>query len=211
MMTKCVNWFDLRLGLRRIYNEQLAFEIKEGFCVWRIFGAITIGCIFIQVVTGLYMLAYYIPEPNLANYSIQNMCNSTDIGALMRNMHRWSSLFATLFLFIHATHVVARRAYRAPRELNWFTGLFMGFIMIVLLITGIIMPWDWRSYWELIIWADWLDTIPVVGDFLKGPFLSFFTLGRNYVMHIYLLPLLLGLVLGLHIYLTRRLGLSERV
>ncbi len=210
MLTAVVDWLDVRLDLRRIYREQFTFEIAEGFSFWRMLGALTIGCIAIQIVTGVYMLSYYIPEPALAHKSIQDMCNISDLGALMRNMHRWSSTFAIVFLFAHAVHVMARRAYRSPRELNWWTGLLLGTIFMMLVITGVIMPWDWRSYWELVIWADWIDAIPMVGDYLKGPFLSGFTLGRNFAMHIYLLPGLLGVVLALHIYLTRRLGLSDR-
>jgi menaquinol-cytochrome c reductase cytochrome b subunit len=210
MFATFTDWLDVRLDIRRIYKEQFAFEIREGFSFWRIFGALTIGCIFIQIVTGIYMISYYIPEPNLAHKSIQDMCNMTSWGAIMRNSHRWSSTFAILFLFVHAVHVIARRAYRAPRELNWWTGLTLGVVFILLLITGVIMPWDWRSYWELVIWADWIDTIPIIGDSLKGPFLSWFTLGRNYAAHIFLLPGALFAVLGIHIYLTRRLGLSDK-
>jgi len=106
---------------------------------------------------------------------------------------------------------MARRAYRYPRELNWWVGLMLAFLFVLLLITGIIVPWDWRSYWELIIWADWIDAIPLIGPALKEPMLANFTLGRNYALHIILLPgLLLGLLL-IHIILMRRIGLSDRV
>ncbi|MBF0170079.1 MAG: cytochrome b N-terminal domain-containing protein [Nitrospinae bacterium] len=211
MMGAFIDWLDVRLDVRRLYREQCAFEMPEGFSFWRIFGALTIGCVAIQVVTGVYMLAYYVPVPDMAHQSIRNMCNSSELGALMRNMHRWSSTLAILFVLVHATHVVARRAYRAPRELTWWTGLTLGVIFALLLITGVIMPWDWRSYWELVIWADWVDVIPVVGEQLKGPLLAWYNLGRNFAMHIYILPALLGVALAVHIYLIRRLGLSDRV
>ena len=70
------------------------------------------------------------------------------------------------------------------------------------------MPWDWRSYWELIIWADWMDTVPLVGDYMKGPMLKYFSVGKNFALHIYLLPALIVGFIAIHIILFRRFGMS---
>jgi quinol-cytochrome oxidoreductase complex cytochrome b subunit len=53
--------------------------------------------------------------------------------------------------------------------------------------------------------------IPVVGHALKDPMLANFTLGRNFAVHIMLLPVLFIIVWKIHIILMRRLGLSSRV
>jgi len=204
-------WLDHRLGIKRFYNEQVAFELPEHVSIWNIFGGLTIGCIAIQIITGFYMLWYYVPVPDLAHESIKAMANTTSFGALARNSHRWSATLGVTFLFVHAFHIMAKRAYLPPRELNWWSGLLMGFLFILLLITGIILPWDWRSYWELVIWADWIGEIPLLGESLKGTMMSMFSLGRTFAVHIYLLPALLLMFLGLHIILLRRLGLSDRV
>ncbi len=210
-MGRFLDWLDSRTGIKEIYNVHFGFILPEGTGFWTIFSGLTVGCILIQFVTGAYMLAYYVPVPDLAHESIKTMANTTDFGALFRNAHRWSATFAILFIFIHAVHIMARRAYRPPREFNWWAGLLLGFIFILMLITGIIMPWDWRSYWELIIWADWVDNIPLVGDYLKGPFLSQFTLGRNFVVHVIILPVVLIAVLAFHIYMFRRQGMADKV
>ncbi|VAX16522.1 hypothetical protein MNBD_NITROSPINAE03-495 [hydrothermal vent metagenome] len=211
MIKALVDWFDLRLGVRGFYDRHIAYPLPEGLNIWHLFGGLTIGCVLIQFATGFYMLWYYIPEPDLAHQSIRDMCNQTSLGALFRNAHRYSATLAIVFIFIHFIHILAKRAYRAPRELNWWTGLTLAFIFIMFLITGIIMPWDWRSYWELVIWTDWIGTIPLLGEHIKGPMLHYFSLGRNFSIHIYLLPaLFVGLVL-IHIILFRRLGLSKKV
>ena len=212
MVKKLIDWFDLRLGVRDFYEKHFAYIIPvECLSIWTLFSGLTIGCIMIQFITGFYMIMYYIPVPELAHESIKTMCNTTTFGALFRNMHRYSATLAILFIFIHAVHIMTRRAYKSPKELNYWVGMIMASIFILLIISGIIVPWDWRSYWELIIWADWFGYIPIVGEWLKDLVLSSFTLGRNYAVHIVLLPVLLIGFLMLHIVLVRRLGLSTRV
>ncbi len=211
MFERLIDWIDVRLGVKGFYRDHIAFTMPEHWSFWTYFGGLTIGCIVIQVITGIYMASYYVPVPDLAHESIKSMCNEATFGAIFRNVHRWSSTFGVFFLVIHMFHIIAKKAYRAPREINWWIGLFMGFLFFLLLITGIIVPWDWRSYWELIIWADWVDNIPLLGSYLKGPMLKYFTLGRNYIAHVFILPTLLFGALLIHIILERRLGLSDRV
>ncbi|MFQ5430978.1 MAG: cytochrome b N-terminal domain-containing protein [Nitrospinota bacterium] len=211
MINSLIDWFDLRLGIKSFYKNQIAYVLPESISFWTFFGGLTIFCILIQIVTGIYMVTYYVPVPELAHESIKAMANTTTIGRLFRNVHRWSATLGMIFLLIHAFHIMARRAYRSPRELNWFGGLILAFLFILLLITGIIVPWDWRSYWELVIWTDWIGSIPLIGSSLKEPILANFTLGRNYALHIILLPALLLGFLFIHIIVMRRIGLSERV
>lgn len=211
MKNRFINWLDERTGVVDFYHKQIAYELPEGVSIWHMFSGLTIGCIMLQFITGFYMLWYFVPEPALAHQSIRAMCRLSFTGMLMRNMHRWSATFGAVFIVLHALHAMARRAFRAPRELNWWTGMALGIIFILFLISGVILPWDWRSYWELIIWVDWWNLLPGVGGFLKDTLLTQFALGRNFAVHIMFLPALLFAVLGLHIIIMRRLGLSERV
>lgn len=210
-MKALIDWLDVRLGVRGFYADHITYPLGDSLNFWWLFGGLATGCIMVQFLTGFYMLFYYVPVPELAHESIKTMCNTAFLGDLARNAHRYSSTMGIAFIFIHMIHVMAKRAYRAPRELNWWTGLTLAMIYALLLITGIIMPWDWRSYWELIIWADWVALIPVAGHFLKEPLLSNFTLGRNFAVHIMLLPFLLVMMWRLHITLMRRIGLSSKV
>ena len=211
MMKSLVDWFDVRLGVREFYEKHIAYPLPEEINVWNLLGGLTIGCILIQFATGIYMICYYIPNPELAHESIKAMCNKTAYGELIRNLHRWSATMGVMFLIMHAIHGMARRAYLPPRELNWWTGLALGVTFVLLLISGIIMPWDWRSYWELVIWMDWINTIPLVGQYLKGPLLSWFSMGKNLAMHAFILPAIIAGLVMIHIIVFRRLGLSKRV
>jgi quinol-cytochrome oxidoreductase complex cytochrome b subunit len=211
-MKALIDWLDVRLGVRDFYGTNVCYTLPgDSLNLWWLFGGLATGCIILQFITGFYMLFYYVPVPEVAHESIKAMCATAPLGALARNVHRWSCTLGIAFVFIHMIHVMAKRAYRTPRELNWWTGLLLAFIYALLLITGIIMPWDWRSYWELIIWVDWIALIPGVGHYLKDPILANFTLGRNFGVHIMLLPVAIIAVWRLHIILARRLGLSSGV
>ncbi len=211
MINGLINWLDERMGIVRFYREQIAYELPEGINYWRLFGGLTIGCITIQILSGFYMLSYFMPEMNQAHQSIRNMCLLSPSGAIVRNLHRWSATFGITFVMVHAFHGMAIRAYRAPREINWWSGMLLGTIFVLFLITGVILPWDWRSYLALTVWSDWVKLIPGVGGYLQGLILSEFSLGRDYIVHIMLLPAMLFAVLGVHIIVMRRLGLSAGV
>ncbi|MDH4183387.1 MAG: cytochrome b N-terminal domain-containing protein [Nitrospinota bacterium] len=204
-------WFDQRLGGWEFYRKHLAYPLPNDLTVWHVFGGLTIGVIMIQIITGVYMLFFYDSAPMESHQSIREMCNNTRLGAIFRNSHRWSCTLGILFLGIHMLHAMARKAYKAPRVMNWWTGLCLAVLYVLLLITGIIMPWDWRSYWELVIWADWLNTMPGLGGFLKGLLLRAFSHDLNYWLHILLLPAGILSLIMIHIILFRKHGPTERV
>jgi len=210
-MKAVTEWFDQRLGGWEFYRKHLAYPLPADISVWHLFGGLTIGIIMIQVVTGIYMLFYYDSAPLESHQSIRDMCNKTVFGALFRNVHRWSCTIGILFVWIHMMHIMARRAYRPPRHKNWWSGLLLAFLYVMLLITGIIMPWDWRSYWELVIWADWLNTLPGLGGHLKGLLLTTFSHDLNFWAHVLILPVLIAAFIGGHIVLFRKTGPAARV
>ncbi|MEK6591020.1 MAG: cytochrome b N-terminal domain-containing protein [Nitrospinota bacterium] len=204
-----LNWLNVRTGVIDRFKSQLKYPVPEHANIWICFGGLAFFLIVTQVITGLIMIFFYIPLPEKALESVRYICNNIPYGGFIRNMHRWSATLIIFFLFIHIINVITRRAYRNPRELNWLSGVLLILIMFVFSITGIILPWDWRSYWELVVWADWLGTIPVIGEGLKEPFISMFTVGKSFIIHVWVLPLLVMIILRFHIKLARKFGMAE--
>ncbi len=208
-MRKIIGWLDERTGVKTLVKNQLSYPIPGFANFWYCFGGLSFLCIAIQFLTGFVMLFYYMPSPTEAQDSIKILCNEVPFGGLIRNLHRWSSTFVLFFLLIHMVNVITRRAYQSPRELNWWSGLLLYFIVFLAVVTGIILPWDWRSYWELVIWADWLGTIPFMGEEQKAWFLSIFSLKKSFAIHIWLIPIILIFLLWAHFRMVRRLGVKE--
>src|SRR6266513_2184329 len=104
--------------------------------------------------------------------------------------------------------------YRYPRELYWIigvllleTGMFEGF-------TGFLLPWDQTSYWASVVGINIIGTGPIGGPFLAsflrgGAEIGPDTLSRFYALHMLLLPGALFGLIGLHLYLVIRLGVSS--
>jgi quinol-cytochrome oxidoreductase complex cytochrome b subunit len=105
-------------------------------------------------------------------------------------------------------------AYKYPRELNWIigvlllaTGLFEG-------LTGYLLPYDQTAYWATVVAININGTAPFVGPYLAqvlrgGAEIGPDTLSRFYSIHMLLVPgALIGLI-GLHLYLVVRLGVSS--
>ena len=87
------------------------------------------------------------------------------------------------------------------------TGLFEG-------LTGYLLPYDQTAYWATVVAININGTAPFVGPFLAsllrgGAEIGPDTLARFYSLHMLLVPgALLGLI-GLHLYLVVRLGVSS--
>jgi quinol-cytochrome oxidoreductase complex cytochrome b subunit len=104
-------------------------------------------------------------------------------------------------------------AYKYPRELNWIigvlilaTGMFEGF-------TGYLLPWDQTAYWASVVGININGTGPFIGPFLAsflrgGAEIGPDTLARFYALHMLAIPGALIALIGLHLYLVVRLGVS---
>lgn len=204
-----MTWVSQRTGLGEWWRHKVSQAVPAHMGFWYCFGGISLLILLLQVVTGLFMVFHYEPHPLTALKSIETMSNTVFLGGVIRNMHRWGSTLVVATLFSHLVTVFFRRAYRNPRELNWLSGVLQLVVVFLLLATGILLPWDWRAYWSFALWADYLETWPLVGGYLKGVWLDQFTINRGFVLHILVLPLILMVLLRFHFRMVRRHGIAE--
>ena len=172
------------------------------------FGGLSLFLIILQLLTGAFMLFFYTPEPGKALESIAHLSNEVALVWLFRNLHRWSSTLLLATVLTHMFVVFYLKAYQSPRQFTWLSGVFQLLMVFGLVISGIILPWDWRSYWSFAIWADYLGTW-AGGATIQGILLDNFTLNLAYYIHILAIPLILGISLIFHFRMVRRYGISE--
>jgi quinol-cytochrome oxidoreductase complex cytochrome b subunit len=173
------------------------------------FGGLSFSLIVLQLITGVFMLFFYTPEPDKALYSIEQMSNEVAFGWLFRNMHRWTSTLLLAMVFSHMVIVFYYKAYKSPRELTWVSGVTQLLMVFLLVATGILLPWDWRAYWSFAIWMDYIGTWGGIGMSIKGLLLDVFSLKAAYYTHILAIPLILSVLLYFHFRMVRRHGISE--
>ncbi|MBF0169718.1 MAG: cytochrome b N-terminal domain-containing protein [Nitrospinae bacterium] len=153
------------------------------------FGAAALILFILQFVTGLFMIFYY--EPSLAETykTVQYFDNEVPLGALTRNLHRYGSFLLVLAAMIHLGQGYFRRDYQGRRKVVWTTGILLFMVMIAFEISGSILPWEWKGYWIMEMFNNWLRLFPVVGETLYAFFMTSYTPTRNFVVHDIVLPL----------------------
>src|SRR5262249_18735882 len=105
-------------------------------------------------------------------------------------------------------------AYKYPRELNWIVGVTLLVFGMLEGFTGYLLPWDQTAYWATVVGINLNGTAPILGPFLadflrSGAEIGPDTLARFYSLHMLVIPGLIFALIGLHLYLVVRLGVSS--
>ncbi len=136
-----------------------------------------------------------------------------DFGWLVRGMHRWGASMMIILMFLHMAASFMMGAYRYPRELTWITGVLIFAAMMAMGFTGYLLVWDNRAFWATVVGININGTAPVLGpyiaEFLRGGSeYAGHILPRFYSIHMLLIPGALAGLIGLHMYLVTRLGVT---
>jgi cytochrome b6 len=182
--------------------------------VWYYFGGVSLFLFIIQVTTGILLLLYYKGSEQLAWESIQFIMSRVQFGWLIRSIHSWTANLFVLSVVIHMFSVFFERSYRKPRELTWLTGVFMLFLALAFGFSGYLLPWDELAFFATKVGTDIAGVIPLIGKplmvFLRGgDEVTGATLSRFFGFHVAVLPALFTVLLGIHLILVQRQGMSE--
>jgi ubiquinol-cytochrome c reductase cytochrome b subunit/menaquinol-cytochrome c reductase cytochrome b subunit len=157
---------------------------------------------------------YYRPDVNGGAYeSIRNINDNVFLGQFVHGMHKWGASVMIVLIFLHMGRVFFFGAYKYPRELTWIIGVVLLILTLAMGFTGYLLPFDQRSYWATIVGVNINNTAPFlgpyIGDFLRGgPEFGATTLSRFYAIHMLLIPGLMAALIGFHLYLIAKLGIS---
>jgi len=154
-----------------------------------------------------------VPTPDHAYDSIQYIMNGVAFGWLIRGMHHWGSTLMVIVVFAHMLRTFYYASYKFPRELTWLSGVLLLLATLGMGFTGYLLPMNQRAYWATTVGTEIAGSAPLIGPFIMrvlrgGSDLSAVTLARFFSVHIWFIPLLLALVIGLHMFLVIRLGIS---
>ena len=159
------------------------------------------------------MSLYYKPSPDQAFESVRAIVTEVDFGWLFRSIHSWSAnlLIGVLFLHILTTYIM--RAYRRPREFTWLTGIALLGVFMTFGFSGYLLPWNQLAYFATSVGTAIAGGVPVIGKYLLlmargGENITGDTLARFYALHVVILPLTALAIVGLHLYLVQKHGIS---
>lgn len=212
MITKFANWLDERVSWRQIWDAIFLRKIPKVNWFYTL-GSATLFVAVNQAVTGILLTLYYVPTPDHAYDSVQYITTQIPAGWLIRGLHHWGASAMVVLVVLHMLRVIFYGAYKYPREVTWFTGVILLLIVIGFGFTGYLLPWDQKAYWATTVGTRIAGTPPLIGDYLLrimrgGENLSALTLVRFFGTHVWVLPATLMLVIGIHMYLVIRIGIS---
>ncbi|MGD8863905.1 MAG: cytochrome bc complex cytochrome b subunit, partial [Myxococcales bacterium] len=207
-------WLEDRTGLVAALKPQLTHPVPPDATWMYVFGSGTLLAFVLQVVTGIALAAVYVPSTNAAYESLRAINESTPLGSMLRGMHFFGASAMIALIGMHMIRVYLTGAYKFPRELNWLSGVLLLGLVLAMGFTGQLLRWDQNAVWSVVVGAEQAGRTPLLGQaiaqlVLGGPTLGADTLTRFFALHVLVLPgLIIGLV-GLHLYLVLRNGISE--
>jgi cytochrome b6 len=214
LKNKTLDWLDERTGWRMVRDlmDHKVVPLHAG-TAWYYFGGITLFLLGIQAITGILLLLYYRPSVAEAFDSVRFIMTRVEFGWLIRSIHSWSANLLILAAFVHMFSVVFTHAYRRPRELTWLSGIALLGLMLGFGFSGYLLPWNQISYFATKVGTDVAASVPIAGPgiarFLRGgEDVGAATLTRFFAFHVMILPLITFGLVGMHLLLVQKHGMS---
>jgi menaquinol-cytochrome c reductase cytochrome b subunit len=209
-----LDWLEERSGIVGGIKYFLFRKVPSDSGWAHTLGSATLTAFLVQAITGVILAMFYKPSPDEAYASIQHITNDVTFGWLVRGMHRWGASVFIILLFFHMARVFLYGAYKYPRELNWIVGVLLLILGMFEGFTGYLLPFDQTAYWATVVGMNITANGPFVGGIMAqilqgGPEIGGDTLARFYSLHMLVAPGLIFALIGLHLYLVVRLGVSS--
>ena len=214
MIQKMREWLEIRIGLDELIHSQLTeYRVPKNINIFYTLGMVAFAAFLIQVLTGILLIFYYIPDDKDAFESVSFIMNHVPYGWLFRLIHVVGSNLMVAVVLLHMGSVFFLGAYKKPRELTWVVGSLLLLTTLGFCLSGYLLPWSQLSFWATTVVTTIPTAFPVVGDLickiLRGSEnVSGATLNRFFALHVAFLPAILTVLFALHVFLVRRIGIS---
>jgi quinol---cytochrome-c reductase cytochrome b subunit len=224
MIDGLARWLDSRVRMAKFVRKALNHVFPDHWSF--MLGEIALYSFVILVITGTYMAMFfhgssekviyhgtYRPldgvQVSAAYQSVLHLSFDVPAGLLIRQMHHWAADIFIGAILAHLARIFFTAAYRRPRELNWLVGLTLLVLALANGYFGYSICGDLLSGAGLRIGYAIMLSIPLI-----GPWITFLALGgtvpvaatvpRLYALHIFLVPALIALLIGVHLAIIWR-------
>jgi ubiquinol-cytochrome c reductase cytochrome b subunit len=202
-------------ALRYVFPDHWSFLLGE----------VALYCFILLVITGVYLTLFFDDSTaqtvyhgpyrpldgatmSLAYASVLHLSFQVKAGLLIRQTHHWAANVFVAAIVLHLMRVFFTGAFRKPRDLTYLLGVAMLFIALLEGYLGYSLVDDLLSGMGLAIGYSVALATPLIGGNLGqllwgGPFpgsSSFWP--RMYIVHVLIIPVVLGSLLLLHLVLV---------
>nr|QDP17256.1 apocytochrome b [Schizosaccharomyces pombe]QDP17267.1 apocytochrome b [Schizosaccharomyces pombe]QDP17278.1 apocytochrome b [Schizosaccharomyces pombe]QDP17289.1 apocytochrome b [Schizosaccharomyces pombe]QDP17300.1 apocytochrome b [Schizosaccharomyces pombe] len=177
------------------------------------FGSLLACVLVIQIVTGILLACFYIPNMDLAFLSVERIVRDVNYGFLLRAFHANGASFFFIFLYLHIGRGLYYGSYKYPRTMTWNIGVIIFLLTIITAFLGYCLPANQMSFWGATVITNLLSAVPFIGDdlvhLLWGGFsVSNPTLNRFFSLH-YLMPFVIAALSVMHLIALHTNGSSN--
>ena len=199
--------------IRPRYYERSSTKFTHTFGL----GFISAFAFFVELITGVILMVFYIPSQDQAYQSMIKIITEVPFGQLMRDIHRVGAEVMVLAVGLHMLRVYLTGSYKHPRQFTWVTGIVLLVLTLALSYSGYLLPWDQLAYWAVTIGTSMAKSAPPkeIAGYISNLLLrGGDTIGQNgllrfYLGHVILLPIIAIAFISVHYYRVSRLhGIS---
>jgi quinol-cytochrome oxidoreductase complex cytochrome b subunit len=223
MANRVYEWVDERTGIKPALDYVMYRRIPKNVNWFFTLGSASLVVFIVQFVTGIFLGMFYVPSnaavtvdgvsSNEALESLKYLTEKVPLGGFLRGLHHWGATAMIVVVFLHMLRVFFMGSYKYPRELTWMVGVVIFLLTLGFGLTGYFLPWDNKAYWATAVTVKIAESAPVLGPPLKeilqgGPTLGVATITRFYALHVLLLPILMVTMVGIHMFLVVKIGIS---
>jgi ubiquinol-cytochrome c reductase cytochrome b subunit len=207
-------WIDDRIGVTEVIWPIVTHLAPRDARWYYVFGTATLTAFMLQVVTGIALALSYIPSTSEAYDTLQFITHQAPFGRILRGMHFFGASAMMVMIGAHMAQTFLMGCYKYPREMNWITGVVLFAVTIAMAFTGQLLRWDQTAVWSILVSAEIVGRIPIVGGalarfLLAGDTWGGQTLSRFFSFHVFWIPALVFAFIGVHVWLVLRHGISE--
>jgi quinol-cytochrome oxidoreductase complex cytochrome b subunit len=156
-----------------------------------VFGVLTIAALVVIILSGLIL-----------SFEGPTWYHTSSYGHFTNSLHFWSVQLFFVFMVVHLWGKFWMAAWRGRRAMTWITGAVAFVASIGTAFTGYLVQTNFDSQWISFEGKDGLNTVGI------GAWFNVTNLGQMMLLHVCLLPLVLGVLIVGHILLVRKHGIA---
>jgi len=154
-----------------------------------VFGVLTIAAFLMILASGL-----------IITFGGPAWYHNSSLGRFFNSAHFWSVQFFFIFMVIHLWGKFWMAAWRGNRLRTWITGSIAFVMSIATAFTGYLIQTNFDSQWISFEAKDGFNSVGI------GAFFNVTNLGQMLLLHVALLPFILGILTIVHVLMVRHKG-----
>jgi len=203
--TSIKDWLDQRLAVTKLEKVMMSeYWIPKNINFLWAMGMVLVITFALLVVSGIFLLMYYVPTTDGAFYSVNyTIMREVDFGWLWRHVHGVAASVVFLIIYIHMFTGIYYGSYKKGRELIWISGMLLFVAFSAEAFSGYMLPWGQMSYWAGMVITNLFSGGSLHADglveWIRGDYVPAQAfLGRFFMLHVLLIPLAIMGLIGLH-------------